>query len=217
MARILLTVSSDLFDDSENQEASVRENLPVRTLLAEIRKEFNLSEGTYVLRNASTNKPLELEKTLEQCGIQTGSAISVTRERKVAPMMQSAPSGAIRRTAALGSRIPIEGPPAFLQAESGQLFELQWQPAIIGRPDLNNPASAETLAVNLGNFEDARSVSRNHGAITESDGQYFLENLAKQNPLYLNESEVRSGEKRFLQPGDKIRLGKIILVFGIRN
>jgi hypothetical protein len=53
--------------------------------------------------------------------------------------------------------------------------------------------------------------------VTESQGQFFIESLAEHNPAYLNDSIVRVGEKRVMYPGDKVRVGKITLTFGLRQ
>jgi pSer/pThr/pTyr-binding forkhead associated (FHA) protein len=60
-------------------------------------------------------------------------------------------------------------------------------------------------------------VSRHHARIVEQSGQYFLESMTDHNPTYLNEGLVRSGERRILQPDDKIRVGKFALIFGIKT
>ncbi len=211
MARTVLTITSDLFDDS-SQEASIRENLPVRTLIAEARKEFNLPEGNYSLIMKSSGKMLDPEKTLEQSGVQTGAVLILNRERR-APVreMSSVMEDFSRRLISGTNR-------AFLrEEESGHIFEIQWQPAIIGRPDANNPASASTLAVNLGPLEGSKTVSRHHARITEQGGQFFVESMADHNPTYLNEGLVRAGERRVLQPDDKIRVGKFSFVFGLKS
>jgi hypothetical protein len=210
MARTVLTITSDLFDEP-NQEASIRENLPIRTLIAEARREFSLPEGNYTLTVKSTGKLLNPEKTLEQSNVQTGAVIILNRERR-APIREVSIVDNI-------SRRIITGPHrAFLQEEgTGEVFEIQWQPAIIGRPDANNPASASALAVNLGPFEGSKTVSRHHARIVEQSGQYFLESMTDHNPAYLNEGLVRPGERRILQPEDKIRIGKFTLIFGIKT
>ncbi len=100
---------------------------------------------------------------------------------------------------------------------TGQVFEIKWQPAIIGRPDGNNPASANMLAVNLGPLEGSKAVSRHHAGITEQDGQYFVESMSSNNPTYLNDGLIRSGERRFLESGDKIRVGHFVLTFEIQK
>jgi hypothetical protein len=210
MARTVLTITSQLFDEPE-QEVSVRENLPVRVLLTEAREEFTLAEGNYVLAVKSSGKVLDPDKTLEQLGIQTGAVLELSRERR--PAIQE--SGINR---AMPARTPIDSAnKAYLRdSNSGTTFDLVYQPAIIGRPDSNNPASAEMLAVNLGPLEGSKSVSRFHARVTEQRGQFFIEPLAEHNPLYLNGALVREGEKLALQPGDKIRVGTFTLLFGTR-
>jgi FHA domain len=210
MARTILTITSDLFDDT-SQEASLRENLPIRTLLAECRKEFSLPDGNYILTVKSTGKMLDPEKTLEQAGVQTGAALILTRERRAPVREQSIIDDFSRRL--------ISGPVrAFvIEDETAQVFELQWQPSVIGRPDASNPASAGMLAVNLGLFEGSKTVSRHHARISEQSGQYFIESMADHNPTYLNDGLVRVGERRLLQPEDKIRVGKFSLTFGIKQ
>lgn len=190
----------------------MRENLPVRTLIEETIREFNLPEDAlYVLRVESNGRLLDPEKTLEEQGIKTGERLLFSCERRAA-----------RREAALGgnaSRIMLSTSrrPYLREDSRGEIFDITFQPAIIGRPDPSNPASREFLAVNLENYEDAKSVSRYHARITESQGQFFIESLAEHNPAYLNNSMVRVGEKRAMHPGDKIRVGKITLTFGLRH
>jgi hypothetical protein len=219
MARTLITIKSDLFDNPEGEEASIRENLPVRTLIAEVCKEFDLPEGSYTLR-VDNGKTLEMDKTLEQSNIRVGAVLVFTRERR---SVQRRPadfmaSQSVMLSGAPDSRVDISGPNrAFLREnDTGEVFDIAWQPAVIGRPDANNPASAELLAVNLGKHAAAQSVSRQHSRITETNGQYYLEALSERNPTFLNEGQVRTGEKRFLQTGDKIRVGSITLTLGMK-
>ncbi len=211
MARTVLTITSDLFDDT-SQEASIRENLPIRTLLAEARKEFDLPDGNYTLTIKSNGKLLDPEKTLEQSGVQTGAVLILNRERRAAaPELSSIMEDFSRRMLSGSKR-------GFLREdESGEVFEIQWQPAIIGRPDANNPASGSMLAVNLGRFDGAKTVSRHHARITEQNGEFFLESMTDHNPTYLNDGMIRAGERRFLQPDDKIRVGKFALTFGVAD
>ncbi len=209
MPRIVLTLTSPLFD--EDQEVSIRENLPARTLLAEIRKEYNLTEGNFLLQNKSNGKMIDPEKTLEQSGIQTGAVIVFNAERRAPMRMPLVQDVNVRR--------PIMGSVrAFLkEEETGQIYDIPWQPAVIGRPDANHPESAETLAVNLGASEAAKSVSRAHARLLEQNGLYYLEPLAEHNPTFLNDGVVRLGERRVLEPGDKITVGKISLIFDTKQ
>lgn len=211
MPRIRLTISSDMFDISP-QEATIRENLPVRTLLAETRKEFNLPEdASYSLRDERTGKMLEADKTLEQQNIQTGAQLVFNMERRAPPRQNAAVHGFEKH--------PIGGmvQPYLREQSTGHVFEIQWQPAIIGRPDPTNTQSVQFLAVDLGNFEGSKSVSRYHARISEEAGKFYVESLADHNPAYLNKSIVRVGERRLLEQGDLITVGKINLVFGVRG
>ncbi len=82
MDRIVLTISSELFDDNPRHEASIRTNTTVRGLIDEIRREFNLLDGNYSLTLKGSKKPLESDKTLDQLGVQTGSELIFERERR---------------------------------------------------------------------------------------------------------------------------------------
>ncbi|MCC7206383.1 MAG: FHA domain-containing protein [Anaerolineae bacterium] len=211
MARINVTIVSDLFDEP-NQEASIREHLPVRTLMSEARREFNLPEdAVYALRFQETGKALDPDKTMEQQGVRAGAILILTRERRPAMREAVANAGV--------SRSNITGPnrPFLREDMTGKIFEIMWQPAVIGRRDPTNPQSVENLAVNLETFEGAKSVSRYHARMTEDKGKFYLESIADHNPAYLNGSIVRVGDKRLLMPGDKIEVGKITLSFGLRG
>jgi hypothetical protein len=210
-ARINLTIISDLFDEP-NQEASVRENLPVRTLISEARKEFNLpDEGVYAIRIEESGKALDPDKTLEQQGVRAGMILRLARERR-APVREVVVGAGV-------SRVVLAGPnrPFLREDVTGKVFDIMFQPALIGRPDPTNPQSVELLAVNLGPFEGSKSVSRYHARITEEKGKFFLESLADHNPAHLNGSIVRIGDKRLLMAGDKLTIGKITLSFGLRG
>jgi hypothetical protein len=203
MDRIILTISSELFDEAD-QEASVRKNVTVRALIDEIRREFSLLDGNYTLA-VRGGKALDPDKTLEQIGIQTGGELTFDRERRRLSQQIVARGGQYFQ-AISGRR------QAVLREEStGQTFEIEWQPAIIGRPDAANAASGDALAVDLGTLPEARTVSRQHARITEYGGQFFLEGVAERNPTFLNEKQLLPGEKRALASGDTIRVGSIRL------
>jgi hypothetical protein len=211
MDRIVLTITSELFDDNVHQEASVRRNITVRSLIEEIRREFSLLEGNYTLVVKGASKPLSPDQTMEQLGIQTGSELIFDRERR----RLSQPM--IRHGDQLYQPITSGVRAALREESTGTIFSLEWHPAVIGRVDTNNPSGASALAANLSDLAEARTVSRQHARISEQGGQYFLEALAPRNPTFLNDRELVSGERRVLQQGDKIRVGKISLVFSLQR
>lgn len=206
MERYILTISSELFDEPE-QEASVRKNLTIRALIEEIRQEFNLLEGSYALKLTDGSEPLDNDKTLSELGIQTGSALVYERARMRLSQQMIARGGQFFQGIHGAKRMVLR------EQHSGQEFPIRWQPAIIGRAAARDPMGAEALAVNVSNLEEGRTVSRQHAQITEYNGRYFVEALSDKNPTFLNAHELAVGEKRALEPGDTIRVGKIDLVF----
>jgi hypothetical protein len=211
MDRIVLTITSELFDDNIHQEASVRRNITVRNLIEETRREFSLLEGNYTLVVKGASKPLSPDQTMEQLGIQTGSELIFDRERRRLSQQMIMRGDQVYQPLSGGAQAVLR------EETTGTVFPIEWQPAVIGRGDANNTTGGSALAVNLSNMEEARTVSRQHARIIEQGGQFFLESLAPRNPTFLNDRELVSGERRVLQQGDKIRAGKITLLFEVRR
>jgi hypothetical protein len=211
MDRVTLTITSELFDDNPQQEASVRANVTISTLIEETRQEFSLMEGTYTLSEAGEQQSLPLDQTIEQLGLQTGSELIFQRERNSISQHMIIRGGHFFQP--LG-----DASPAFLrETTSKKVFEIEWHPAIIGRPDAGNPASADMLAVNLGEVQEAKTVSRQHARIMVQGGNYYLEPLAQQNATMLNDDLIEFGEKRRLRNGDTVCVGKVELTFHTQN
>lgn len=104
---------------------------------------------------------------------------------------------------------------------SGKVFKLNWQPAIIGRPDKNQPHD-DWLAVNLEPYQAGLRVSRRQAMITEQNGSYFIESMSR-NPTAIKKE---SGEiipvestKQPLKHGDVVFLDRsnVSLKFIVRN
>jgi hypothetical protein len=190
-----LELSFDVFDETE-QRASVRRSLTVAQLIKEIVNEFEDLDGRmpdlYGLYPEGGQRPLEQNKTLTEQGVQPGDRLVFTWARD--PLRQ------LRR--------PLtHGPQFALQDVSSQvIFGLEWQPAIIGRPDAD-AAHNELLAVNLKWLPGNLRVSRRHARITEQNGVYYLEGLAEKNPTLLNGQRLSLGRKYHLREGDTIGLG----------
>lgn len=88
----------------------------------------------------------------------------------------------------------IQGP------EKGKRFELpDDEPQLIGR-------SSEALPT------DDITVSRRHAELTPDNGEWYIRDLDSQNGTYVN--GVRLSERVRLRPGDQIRAGSTLLVFG---
>ena len=119
-----------------------------------------------------------------------------------------------------GSLLPPD--PIYLREQTGgKVYKLQWLPAIIGRPDANQPLN-ELVAVNLEAYQTGLRVSRRHAKITEENGTYFIESMSR-NPTIVRGhegDEVRVTDGKWpLQNGDFIYLerSKMMLKFIIRQ
>jgi two-component system, NtrC family, sensor kinase len=84
--------------------------------------------------------------------------------------------------------------------DKGRKFELpDHEPQLIGR-------SSEALPIN------DNTVSRRHAELTPDDGVWWIRDLQSQNGTYVN--GVRISERMRLKPGDQIRTGSSLFVFG---
>jgi hypothetical protein len=110
---------------------------------------------------------------------------------------------------------------AYLREQStGKVYKLNWQPAIIGRPDKKQPHN-ERIAVNLEGYKTGQRVSRRQAQITEENGQFFIESMSG-NPTAIKNGDSASSTvisgKQPLKHGDVIYLERsnIALKFIVR-
>ena len=191
----------DVFDNT-GQRARVKKTLTAGELVGEILREFDdLDQKTgdaYALFLRGEEKPLERGLSMEQLNIQNHDELVFKHAR---------PSE--RQASAAGAKQYY-----LADLKTGMRYEIRWQPAIIGRPDIN-PAHNELLAVNLQNLPDGMSVSRRHAQVTFEGEQYYLEPLSATNPTFLNDIPLPVQSRALLKPGDHIYLGtnRIELVF----
>jgi hypothetical protein len=187
-----IDLNFDIFD-LPRQRARVLRNLLVKDLLDEILKEFTeldreIVEG-YALRMKSQHANLDKDKSLVELGLQNQDEIELIYTQ----------TG--RR------RIPANDRAALKELSRSEVFEINSQPAIIGRPDASDPMHNLLLAVNLKNHINGQYASRNHAQITYSNGDYYLEAKSKSHPTYLNQLSTTVTQKTKLQDGDRIIIG----------
>jgi pSer/pThr/pTyr-binding forkhead associated (FHA) protein len=195
-----IDVKIDVFEHAD-QRARVLESLTPAGLIQEILKEFDDitadAPEKYAIYLKGMERPLTPTSTMAELDIQPQDTLVFDYIRQAIRQMLE----------------PKDY--AFLREEStGKVYDIQWQPAVIGRPD-SDVGHNIILAVNVQLLPDAMTVSRKHAQITFSEGHYFIEPLAEHNPVFLNNKEIPLNNKREIKNHDKIAIGrhKITMVF----
>lgn len=199
-----IDIKIDVFEHS-GQRARVRRALTVSELIQEILKEFDdiakESLDSYALYLKGNNRPLPADNNLIQLDVQPQDELVFTYTQRMARQMLDPRNY------------------AFLRDEtSGRVYDITWQPALIGRPSTDVDHNM-MLAANLQVLPNGITVSRKHAQITFTDGRYYIELLAENNPVYLNGKEIPAGSPRELKAGDKLAIGRnrIPLTFGVQQ
>ena len=188
-----LEVKIDVFEHT-GQRARLRKSLTVSALVEEILKEFDDisadAPGKYALYLKGSERPLANAATLTQLDIQPQDELIFNYTRKAIRQMLDPRNY------------------AWLKDEArGRVYEMQWQPALIGRPT-NDAEHNILLAVNLQTHPQGQTISRTHARMTCTQGSHFIENLATNNPLALNGQALPLKTRRELKNGDRLQLGR---------
>lgn len=195
-----IDVRMDIFE-YEGQRARVQKSLTIAGLKDEILREFDDIPADmvedYAIYMKGMEDPLDETKTLIELDIQPQDELVFDHLRSF--IRQMLPKGQV----------------AYLMEEtSGKIFEIQWQPAIIGRPSTDIDHNI-VLAVNLKSLPDGNYISRRHAEVLVENKQYYLRPLAEYNPVFLNGKKLSHDKKYEIKNGDKLTLGprKITLFF----
>lgn len=165
--------------EMKDQRALALPNLTTTEFVEAILREFHELEylsdapADYRLLKADGRTPLELQDPLRQQIAGSGRLILVENT-------PSLPAGTQRPSQDIYLR----------DQASGKVFKLNWQPAIIGRPDKNQPHD-DWLAVNLEPYQAGLRVSRRQAMITEQNGSYFIESMSR-NPTVIKKAAGES-------------------------
>lgn len=186
-----LRLKFDIVGVEKTQLAQVRPDLLVGDLTREIRRQFDINEqDDHLLYRAGHTQPLDNKRTLIDQGIENDDQLNFTHPT----LLQRKPIRASKK-----AQLQLDSDPPVT-------YEIQWQPAIIGRPD-NDATHTSLLAVNLEWLgKQAKRVSRRHAQIIERDGAYLIESLTPNNPTFVNDKVLVPGEQRILAHKDTIRL-----------
>jgi len=195
-----IDVKIDIFEHT-NQRARVRRNLTVADLIDEILREFDdIAADTpekYAVYLKGFDRPLTPSQTLIQLDIQPQDELTFEHIRQTIRQMLDPKDYAILR-----------------EETTGKEFDIQWQPAVIGRPSTDVDHNI-MLAANVQLMPNGMTVSRKHAQITFTEGRYFIEPLADKNPVFLNGKELPVNARKEIANGDKLVFGrsKLSMIF----
>ena len=162
-----IDVKIDVFEHT-GQRARLRRSLTVHALIEEILREFDDitadSPEKYAIYLKGFDHPLKPIGTLAELDIQPQDELVFDYVRQTIRRMLDVQNYAILR-----------------EESTGKEFDIQWQPAVIGRPSTDVDHNI-ILAVNVQLLPDGKTISRRHAQITFAEGRYFIEPLAEQNP-----------------------------------
>jgi len=199
-----LDVKIDVFEHT-GQRARLRRSLTVHALIEEILREFDDitadSPEKYAIYLKGFDHPLKPVGTLAELDIQPQDELVFDYVRQTIRRMLDVRNYAILR-----------------EESTGKEFDIQWQPAVIGRPSTDVDHNI-ILAVNVQLLSDGKTISRRHAQITFAEGRYFIEPLAEQNPVFLNGRELPVHGKREVRNGDKLSFGnnKLTMIFSTQS
>ena len=199
-----IDVKINVFEHT-GQRARVRRSITVKTLIDEILKEFDDvdadSPEKYSIQLKGVDKPLNANQTLAQLDIQPQDELSIAYLHQTIRKMLDPKDHATLR-----------------EETSNITFDIQWTPAIIGRPstEVNHNIM---LAVNMQILAVGMTISRLHAQIVFSEGSYFIQPLAANNPTYLNGNLLTANSMNKLKSGDRLAFGqhKVSFVFTTKS
>ena len=183
----------------------MRRSITVKTLIDEILKEFDDidddSPEKYSIQLKGVEKPLNVNQTLTQLDIQPQDELNVGYLHQTIRKMLEPKDHAMLR-----------------EETSNISFDIQWTPAIIGRPstDVNHNIM---LAVNMQILAIGMTISRKHAQFVFSEGSFFIEPAAANNPTYLNGKLLPVHTMNKLKSGDRLAFGqhKVSFVFTTKS
>lgn len=199
-----IDVKIDVFEHT-GQRARLRRSLTATALIEEILREFDDiaadSPEKYAIYLKGFDHPLKADQSLVQLDIQPQDELVFDYVRQTNRRM-----------------LDVQHYATLREETTGKEFDIQWQPAVIGRPSTDMDHNI-MLAVNVQLLPNGKTISRRHAQITFSDGRYFVEPLAEQNPVFINGREVQVFSKRELRNGDKLSLGtnRLTLLFSSQS
>lgn len=188
-----LDVKMDIFEHT-GQRARLRRTLTISGLIEEILKEFDdISQDSvekYAIYLKGVDQPLIKRATITDLDLQPQDELVFEYKHHTI----------------LENLLP-EQYANLIEEKSGKTYNIQWQPAVIGRPT----AEAEhnmMLAVDVQYIPDGMTISRRHAQITYADDHYFIEPLTENNPIFVNGKEIPFETRKEINNQDRLTFGK---------
>jgi hypothetical protein len=197
---IQITIASDEFDDKPQHAIDVLHSVPVKSIVFEIQKEFDL-KGSFALWLKRSKQELDINRTLNEQNIKTGAELEFGRKAK------RIPGGAAEITGPKRGFFTLDG--------ASETFAVVWQPALIGRS--TDSASATTLAVDLTGIDKTKSVSRQHASVSENNGAFTIQRLAEGNPVMIDGTQIGYLSPVPLKHRSVVKIGSVTLTFNIED
>jgi len=188
-----IDVKIDVFEHTD-QRARVLDSLTVSGLIEEILKEFDdITADTpekYAVYLKGMARPLNPSSTVTELDLQPQDELVFEYKRQTVREMLQPQEYAVLR-----------------EDTTGKTFDIQWQPAVIGRP-LNEAEHNIMLAVNVQLIPNGMTISRKHAQITFSESKYYIEMLAENNLLLINGKDLALNARKEIRNGDKLQAGR---------
>jgi len=197
---IQLTIASDEFEDKPQHLVDVLGSVPVKSIVFEIQKEFNL-KGSFALWLKRSKQELDINRTLSEQSINTGAELEFGRKAK------RIPAGSVEITGSKRGFFTVEG--------SKETFAVVWQPALIGRS--TDTASASVLAVDLTPVDKSKSISRQHASVSENGGSFSIQRLAEGNPVTVDGTQIGYLSPVSLKHHSVVKIGMVTLTFNVED
>ncbi|MEP7289723.1 MAG: FHA domain-containing protein [Chloroflexota bacterium] len=115
-----------------------------------------------------------------------------------------APQTLVPATDAAPAPVTYNGPRLVL-GSTGSIFKLG-DMTVIGRED-------PTLQIDFDGYPEGKYISHHHAQIRNTSGTFYIEDLGSSNHTWVNDIKLAPNQAEPLHDGDKVRMGKIELVF----
>lgn len=144
----------------------------------------------------------------EECGFELtnvapNSISAVPAESDPAIIPDPAPQSLVTPDQPPGTSA-YSGPHLVLKS-TGSIFKLGSSTAI-GREE-------PTVQIDFDGYPDGTYISHRHAQISDKNGTLYIEDLGSANHTYVNDIRLSPGQSQPLREGDRVRLGKIELLF----